>query len=64
MMGERELIPLSEAVKSKVDVATAGGSLLGYFKAIPWPELAAFLACVYTALRIIEVAGKWWRRRK
>lgn len=63
-MGERDFIPLSEAVKAKVDVATVGGSLIGYFKAIPWPELAAAAACLYTLLRIAELIAKWWRRRK
>lgn len=63
-MGDPKLIPLSDTIKSKVDVATAGSSLLGYFKAIPWPELAAFLACVYTALRIIEVVVEWRRKRQ
>lgn len=62
-MGDRPMIPLPDAVKTKVDVATAGSSLLGYFKAIPWPEIAAFLACVYTVLRIIEIAMAWWKKR-
>lgn len=57
------LIPLSDAAKTKVDVVTASGSLLGVFKVIPWPELAAFLACVYTALRICELVADWWKKR-
>lgn len=56
------LIPLSDASKTKVDVATATGSVLGFLKVIPWPELAAFLACVYTVLRIVELV--WDRFRK
>lgn len=47
-------IQVSEAVKAKGDVAAVGTSALAYFKAIPWPELAAALAAVYTLLRIVE----------
>jgi uncharacterized membrane protein (DUF2068 family) len=62
-MGERQLIPLPDDIKSKVDVVTVSGSLIGYFKAIPWPELAAALACLYTALRIVEMIGAWRKRK-
>ena len=62
-MGDPRLIPLSESVKAKVDVATVGGSLIGYFKAIPWPELAAALACLYTALRIVEMVWDRFKRK-
>lgn len=54
---------VSETTKTKVDVGVTGGALLGYFKAIPWPEIAAALACVYTVLRIIEVVYGWWKKR-
>lgn len=56
------LIPISETVKTKADVATASGALLGYFQAIPWPEVAAALAALYTALRIVELL--WDRFKK
>jgi hypothetical protein len=58
------MIPVSDAVKTKVDVAVGGSSILGYFKAIPWPEIAAFLACVYTVLRIVEVVRDWKKKKK
>lgn len=63
-MGDRPLIPFPDAVKDKVDVVAMPTALLGYFKAVPWPEIAAALACLYTLLRIIEVVAKWWRKRK
>lgn len=58
-----QIIPISDAVKNKVDVATASGALLGYFKAIPWPEIAAALACLYTLLRIVEVVYGWAKKK-
>ena len=62
-MGDKPMMA-SEAIKARLDVAIVPTSLLGYFKAIPWPELAACLACVYTLCRIYELLAKWWRRRK
>lgn len=54
------LIPLSDDAKNKVDAVTVTGALLGFLQAVPWPEIAAMLACIYTGLRIIE----WlWDRR-
>lgn len=41
-------------VKTTTDVTAFGGAILGYFKAIPWPEVAACLAAVYTLIRIVE----------
>ena len=55
------LIPVSAAVKAKVDVVVVPTGLLAYFKMIPWPEIAAFLAVVYTGLRIGELL---WDRFK
>lgn len=58
-MTDPHLIPLSDSVKAKGDVAAGLGAIASLFKLIPWPEIAAFLAAVYTALRIIEwVVGK------
>lgn len=57
------LIPISDAIKPKVDVAIGSGAILGYFKAIPWPEIAAFLACVYTLLRIVEAVWVWHKKK-
>lgn len=57
------LIPISDAAKVKADVAAVGGAAASFFKLIPWPEIAAFLACVYTALRIVEWAWDRWKKR-
>lgn len=51
------LIPVSEAVKTKMDVAVGGTSFVAIFKMVPWPELAGFLACLYWVVRL-------WERRK
>lgn len=63
-MGDPRLIPLSDAVKAKADVVAVPSALLGYLKAIPWPELAAFLACIWTALRIAELVWGWFAKKK
>lgn len=64
-MGDYQgIIPASDAVKHKGDVAAVGTAFLSYFKTIPWPELAAFLACVYTALRIVETVWAWMKKRR
>ena len=57
------LIPLSDGAKTKVDAVTVIGALFGWLKLVPWPEIAAFLACVYTALRITEMLWGWWKNR-
>lgn len=57
------LIPLSDTAKTKVDVATVVGTVLGFFKAIPWPEIAAFAAFIYTVLRIIELVWSWVKKK-
>jgi hypothetical protein len=56
------IIPVSDAVKTKVDVIAVGGGAASFFKLIPWPEISAFLVCVYTALRIIEWAWDRWKK--
>lgn len=58
------LIPLSGPAKNTSDVAVVSSATLGYFQAIPWPEIAAALACIYTALRIIELVWDRWKKRK
>lgn len=58
------LIPIPAEAKAKVDVATVSGALLGYFNAIPWANLAAAAAFVYTLLRIVELGMDWWEKRK
>lgn len=66
MMGDidpQRIIPLSDAAKAKGDVAAVSGAAFAYFKLIPWPELAAAAAFVYTALRILEVVVGWFRKK-
>lgn len=41
------------------DVTAVVTAFLSFFKAIPWPEIAAFLAAVYTAMRIADYV---WQR--
>ena len=38
--------------------------LVEFFGKFPWPGVAAFLASVYTLLRIIQMSIKWYRGRK
>ena len=57
------LIPLSDAAKTKGDFAAGATTALAFFKWIPWPELAACLAVVYTFLRICELLVGWCRRK-
>lgn len=57
------LIPISDAAKAKGDVAAVGGAALAFFKLIPWPELAACAAFIYTALRIAEVVWNWFKKK-
>lgn len=57
------LIPFSNDVKTKVDCAAVGTAALAFFKAIPWPELAACAAFFYTALRIVEFVVAWVKGR-
>jgi hypothetical protein len=49
---------------NKADGAAVGTAVLAFFKVIPWPEIAAFLAAVYTFLRLVDYAVsrvmKWW----
>lgn len=56
------LIPISGPAKTQADVTAVGVSVASFFKLIPWPEIAAFLACVYTVLRIAEWAWDRWKK--
>jgi hypothetical protein len=58
------LIPLSNDIKVKTDVCAIGTAALAFFKAIPWPELAACAAFTYTVLRIVEFVWAWIRGKK
>jgi hypothetical protein len=55
------LIPVSDAAKNKLDALAVGTGAVAYFKAIPWPEIAGALSCLYLTLRII---GWLWDRYK
>ena len=35
--------------------------LVEFFGKFPWPGVAAFLAAVYTLLRIIGICIRWWK---
>jgi hypothetical protein len=52
---------------TKADAGAVGTAALAFFKVIPWPEIAAFLAAVYTFLRLLTWGFKslrtWWRER-
>ena len=47
--------------------AAAGGFLVSWLAGLDWPQVAAFLAAIYTAFLILEkawtVAVKWRGRR-
>ena len=58
------LIPGSNEIKARVDVAAVGTAGLAWFKAIPWPEIAACLAALYTLVRLIEFLIAWWKGRR
>jgi hypothetical protein len=58
------LIPGSNEVKTKLDFAAVGTAGFAFFKAIPWPELAACAAFLYTVLRIVEFLWAWFKGRK
>jgi hypothetical protein len=49
--------------KSGADVVAVSTSALAYFKAIPWPELAACAAFLWTVLRIGEMVYGWWKKK-
>ena len=54
---------LPEQHLNRADAGAVATAFLAFFKLIPWPEIAAFLACVYTFMRLISMAHKWWRER-
>lgn len=58
------LIPLSDAAKQKGDVFAVTGAALAYFNAIPWANLAAAAAFIYTILRIAELIASWLKKKK
>ena len=62
-MGDRPpLLPLSDAVKTKIDAGAAATAGLAWFQAIPWSDIAAFLTCVWILLRIAEWA--WFKFKR
>lgn len=56
---------LQEQHMQKADVGAVSLAALSFFKAIPWPEIAAFLAAVYTFCRLVGwliTTVKGWRK--
>ena len=37
------------------DTSAVTTALLSFFKLIPWPEIAAFLAVIYTGWRLVDM---------
>ena len=58
------LIPITNEIKQKIDYCAVGTAALAWFKLIPWHEIAAFLAAVYTGVRLVEFCVAWWKGRK
>ncbi len=54
---------LPEQHLAKADAGAIATAFLAFFNLIPWPQIAAFLACVYTLVRLIGMAIKLWRER-
>ena len=52
---------ISDTAKAKGDVVAISTAALAYFNAIPWANLAAAAAFIYTLLRIIELVVGWLR---
>lgn len=63
-MGDPRLIPIPQQAKLPTDVAVIGTSILGYFNAIPWSNIAALCAAFYTCMLILEKAWVWYRKRR
>lgn len=61
-MTPQNLIPLSDAVKTKADIVAVPTGLLAAFSAVPWPEIAGALSCLYLGLRIIEMVAGWIKK--
>ncbi len=55
---------LQEQHLLKADAAAVSTAFLSFFKVIPWPEIAAFLAAVYTFVRLVGMAVRWFRNRE
>jgi hypothetical protein len=53
-----------EQLKAVGDTVAVPTAVLAWLKAIPFPELAALAAFVYTALRIAELLHTWFNKRK
>ena len=48
---------------NRADAGAVATAFLAFFNLIPWPQIAAFLACVYTLARLISMLVKWWKER-
>lgn len=45
-----------------VNGVAAGGFLVSWFAGVSWPQVAAFLAAVYSLFLIAEKLYAWWKR--
>jgi hypothetical protein len=46
-----------------VDATAVSTGFLAFFKAIPWPEIAAFCSAMYLIGRFLRWLWKLWRQR-
>lgn len=53
------LPPVSDSLKTKLDIAAIGTGAASFFHAIPWSEIAGFLSVIYLVLRIGEMLWSW-----
>lgn len=58
------MLQANDPALNKVDGAAVGTAFLAYFKLIPWPELAACAAFVYTVLRTVQFLVDWIKRKR
>ncbi len=63
-MGDYKGIPLPDNVKTGLDAVVIPSALVSWMASISWPTIAAFLACVYTGLRIVELLHGWAKKRR
>lgn len=54
----------SSSLKAAGDVCAVGTATLAFFQAIPWPSIAACLAAIYTAARLIEFCWACYSGRR
>jgi len=58
------IIPLPDKAKLGVDAIVVPSAITSWVASINWPTVAAILACIYTALRIVELVYGWRKKKK